>query len=52
MSPLFVTLLIALAGLVIFGLAKDGHFREAGKIMFAVGLAVYLLCICHATKFL
>jgi hypothetical protein len=52
---IWLSLLVCLVGLVVLAVATDAKKSvaiEAGKIMFAVGLLVYLLCTCHATRLL
>jgi Na+/phosphate symporter len=44
---IYLSLLIAIVGLVVYALAKEGKYVEIGRIMFGAGLLAFLLCICH-----
>ena len=40
---IYINLLVAVVGLLIYALSKDGKTMEIGRIMFGVGLLCFLL---------
>ncbi len=45
---IWLSLLIALVGLLMYVLSGNPKLAEIGRLMFGSGLLAFLICICHS----
>ena len=49
---IYLSLLVALVGVLMYALSGNPKVSEIGRIMFSCGLLAFLLCACTGTKML
>lgn len=47
---IYLSLLFALVGVLMYALCTNGKLAEIGRIMFSCGLLAFLLCFCEGGK--
>ena len=44
---IYLSLLIAVVGVLMYALAANPKMQEIGRLAYAVGLLAFLICLCH-----